>query len=125
MCGSNSSRTRRHWWTGSSGSRAAWPPASLPRLFVDQPLSAGAELILDGGAANYLGTVLRLQAGALVKLFDDRSGEYLAQIVEAAYERHAEADRHLVRPRRSLPGSNGCRSTSVWKCSSTSAGSNT
>jgi 16S rRNA (uracil1498-N3)-methyltransferase len=60
----------------------AWPPASLPRLFVDQGLSAGSELRLEGPPANYLGAVLRLRVGAQVKLFDDRSGEWLAQISE-------------------------------------------
>jgi len=65
----------------------AWPPSSLPRLFVDQPLSEGAFLTLDGAPANYLGNVLRLGPGAEVKLFDDRTGEWLAEIVEAGKKR--------------------------------------
>ena len=56
----------------------AWPPASLPRLYVDQPLAEGAALILDGPQANYLSAVMRLGPGAQVKLFDDRTGEWLA-----------------------------------------------
>ena len=62
----------------------AWPPASLPRLYVAQPLAAGATVTLAGGAANYLANVLRLRAGDRVKLFDDRTGEWLATLADAA-----------------------------------------
>ena len=65
----------------------AWPPSSLPRLFVNRELSAGASLTLEGPPANYLVNVLRLAPGAQVKLFDDLTGEWLAQIAEAARKR--------------------------------------
>ena len=81
----------------------AWPPASLPRLFVDRPLTAGAALTLDGPGANYLVNVLRLQAGARVKLFDDRTGEWLAAIVEASRKRVALKVEERLRPRESVP----------------------
>ena len=60
----------------------AWPPSSLPRLYMDELLSEELRLVLDGPPANYLGNVLRLPSGAQVKLFDDRSGEWLARIDE-------------------------------------------
>ena len=41
----------------------AWPPASTPRLFVNQPLSQGMLLPLEGAQANYLANVMRLKAG--------------------------------------------------------------
>jgi len=81
----------------------AWPPASLPRLFVEPPLSAGAILTLDGGAANYLGAVLRLQGGAQVKLFDDESGEWLAEVVEAGKRKVVLAVITRLRPREPVP----------------------
>ena len=62
----------------------AWPPASTPRLFVDQPLADGATLTLDRAQANYLGNVMRLKAGDPVRLFDDVSGEWLAEVTDAA-----------------------------------------
>ncbi len=65
----------------------AWPPASLPRLYVEQALGQGASLTLDGQQANYLSAVMRLGPGAQVKLFDDRTGEWLAQIAEAGKKR--------------------------------------
>lgn len=58
----------------------AWPPHSTPRLFVDETLSEGRELRIEGGQAHYLLHVMRLKAGAPVKLFDDRTGEYLATV---------------------------------------------
>ena len=36
----------------------AWPPSSLPRLFVPEPLIGDSELGLEGPPAHYLGTVL-------------------------------------------------------------------
>jgi 16S rRNA (uracil1498-N3)-methyltransferase len=61
----------------------AWPPRSTPRLFVDTLLSIDQSVQIDGGAAHYLTAVMRLKADMPVKLFDDKSGEYLAKIVEA------------------------------------------
>jgi 16S rRNA (uracil1498-N3)-methyltransferase len=58
----------------------AWPPHSTPRLFVDELLGEGAEVRIEGGQAHYLLNVMRLKDGAPVKLFDDRSGEYLATV---------------------------------------------
>jgi 16S rRNA (uracil1498-N3)-methyltransferase len=58
----------------------AWPPASLPRLFIDQPLTDGDAVRIEGGQAHYLSAVMRLKTGAQVKLFDDRTGEWLAGI---------------------------------------------
>ena len=61
----------------------SWPPKSTPRLFVDRLLSENDEVDIDGSAAHYMLGVMRLKTGAPVKLFDDRSGEYLATITTA------------------------------------------
>jgi len=55
----------------------AWPPASTPRLYVETELAHGAELRIDGGQAHYLISVMRLKAESPVRLFDDRTGEWL------------------------------------------------
>jgi len=60
----------------------AWPPASTPRLFVDQVLGEGMTLSLNGAQANYLGNVMRLKAGDPVRLFDDKTGEWIAEVVD-------------------------------------------
>lgn len=67
----------------------AWPPKSLPRLFVRQSLSADAAVELNPSQANYLGNVLRLGRGAEVLLFDGSSGEWLARVTETGKKRMA------------------------------------
>ena len=62
----------------------AWPPQSLPRMSIDRELSKGLTVTVDG---TYLGAVLRLGPGDKVKLFDDRTGEWLAEIAEAGKKR--------------------------------------
>lgn len=66
-----------------------WPPKSLPRLFVREPLGEGATVELDRAQANYLGNVMRLGQGAELLLFDGKSGEWLAQVAEAGKKRMA------------------------------------
>jgi 16S rRNA (uracil1498-N3)-methyltransferase len=58
----------------------SWPPHSTPRLFVDPVLAEGVEVQVAGPQAHYLLNVMRLKQGAPVKLFDDRTGEYLATV---------------------------------------------
>lgn len=58
----------------------AWPLNSLPRLFIDELLSVDQVLMIDGPAFHYLCRVMRRNVGDHIKCFDDRSGEYLAQI---------------------------------------------
>jgi 16S rRNA (uracil1498-N3)-methyltransferase len=65
----------------------AWPPKSLPRLFVRTALAEGASVELDAGQANYLGNVMRLSEGADVRLFDGQTGEWLARIMAAGKKR--------------------------------------
>lgn len=65
----------------------AWPPKSLPRLFVRKPLAQWDEVHLDSASAHYLANVLRLKVGAEVLLFDGQSGEWLAKIVVAQKSR--------------------------------------
>ena len=81
----------------------AWPPSSLPRLYVDRLLSDGGSLTLEGPPANYLGNVLRLQPGAQVKLFDDRSGEWLATLGEVGRKRVSLSVEAMLRPREPVP----------------------
>ena len=81
----------------------AWPPASTPRLFVDQPLASGMAITLDGAPANYLGNVMRLKAGDPVRLFDDRTGEWLAEVRDTAKRSITLSLTDQLRPRESVP----------------------
>ncbi|MDB5693210.1 MAG: ribosomal methyltransferase RsmE [Alphaproteobacteria bacterium] len=81
----------------------AWPPASTPRLFVDVTLSEGLALTLDAPQANYLAAVMRLGPGDRVKLFDDRTGEWLAALTEAGRKRVALTVGARLRERETVP----------------------
>lgn len=81
----------------------AWPPKSLPRLFVKTALGEGARVGLDAGQANYLGNVLRLNEGDAVLVFDGRSGEWLARIAEAGKKRMTLAVDRRTRVAETIP----------------------
>ena len=79
----------------------AWPPKSLPRLFVEAPLTTGACVELDAAQANYLGNVMRLKEGGRLLVFDGASGEWLAEVVEAGKKRMTLA---VIEPTRTQEG---------------------
>jgi 16S rRNA (uracil1498-N3)-methyltransferase len=81
----------------------AWPPKSLPRLFVRTGLGEGVRVELDGAQANYLGNVMRLGVGAEVLLFDGASGEWLARVAEAAKKRMALSVERRTREAEQVP----------------------
>jgi 16S rRNA (uracil1498-N3)-methyltransferase len=81
----------------------AWPPKSLPRLFVRTTLGDAVRVELDAGQANYLGTVLRLKEGAELLLFDGRSGEWLARIAEAGRKRITLSVERKTREAETIP----------------------
>jgi 16S rRNA (uracil1498-N3)-methyltransferase len=81
----------------------AWPPKSLTRLFVRQPLSEGADVDLDRAQANYLGNVMRLGQGDELLLFDGHSGEWLARISDAGRKCMALAVERKTREAESVP----------------------
>ncbi|MFZ9395739.1 MAG: 16S rRNA (uracil(1498)-N(3))-methyltransferase [Erythrobacter sp.] len=62
----------------------AWPPRSAPRLFVEERLSDGSMLSLEGSKAHYLSKVMRLRTGDAVILCDNATGEWAARVTETA-----------------------------------------
>ena len=81
----------------------AWPPKSLPRLFVRTPLAEVPAVELNAAQANYLGNVMRLGVGAELLVFDGQSGEWLARIAEAAKKRMTLAVEHRTREPEMIP----------------------
>lgn len=81
----------------------AWPPKSLPRLFVRARLGEGARVDLDASKANYLGNVMRLGEGAELLVFDGSSGEWLARISEAGKKRMALTVARNTREPEAIP----------------------
>ena len=85
----------------------AWPPQSTPRLFVDSELGIGP-IRIDGAPAHYLISVMRLKTGDPVKLFDDRTGEWLA-VAASVNKRDLMLDiTAMLRPREPVPD--------LWLC---------
>lgn len=81
----------------------AWPPKSLPRLYLRQKLSDGVSVELDGPQANYLGNVLRLGSGAELLVFDGESGEWLARISHSGRRRMTVAVEAMTREPEIIP----------------------
>lgn len=81
----------------------AYPPKSLPRLFVRTPLGAGASVELDAAQANYLGNVMRLGVGAEALLFDGTNGEWVARIAEVGKKRMTLIAERTGRPQEKVP----------------------
>lgn len=54
---------------------------SNPRLMIDAALTPNAELQLDEDQARHVGTVLRLEEGDGLRVFNARDGEWAARIV--------------------------------------------
>ena len=81
----------------------AWPPKSLPRLFVRAQLGEGVRVDLDAGQANYLGNVMRLGEEAELLVFDGSSGEWLARISEAGKKRMALTVERRTREPEAIP----------------------
>jgi len=85
----------------------AWPPQSTPRLYVETELAPGP-LRIDGPPAHYLIAVMRLKVGDPVKLFDDRSGEWLG-VAASVGKRDLTLDvTERLRERESVPD--------LWLC---------
>lgn len=81
----------------------AWPPASLPRLFVEQPLAGAGEIAIDGAQAHYLASVMRVKPGDAVALCDDISGEWLGIVDEAARRTVRLRIERQLRARETVP----------------------
>lgn len=60
------------------------PLSTTPRLYVEQPLSVGARIVLPVAASHYLASVMRMAAGDDLRVFDDVGGEFHAVVADAA-----------------------------------------
>ncbi len=55
----------------------------IPRLYIDAPLTPGADVALTPETAHYLLSVLRRETGAPVRVFNAAHGEFDATITQA------------------------------------------
>ena len=80
----------------------------MQRLFVEETLSGGMTLALDGNAAHYLAQVMRLGVGASILLFDNQTGTWRAELVEVTKRRVMAQVAEHVKPREEVPD--------LWLC---------
>jgi 16S rRNA (uracil1498-N3)-methyltransferase len=76
---------------------------SNPRVLVLEALSAGARLRLEADRARHLKTVLRLDAGDAVRVFNGRDGEWRARIETADKRGLALRVEEFLRVARATP----------------------
>ncbi|UTA48237.1 16S rRNA (uracil(1498)-N(3))-methyltransferase [Simiduia sp. 21SJ11W-1] len=55
----------------------------IPRLYVKQPLASGQVVDLDAAASRYIGSVLRMEVGRPLIVFNGEGGEFLATVHSA------------------------------------------
>jgi 16S rRNA (uracil1498-N3)-methyltransferase len=74
-----------------------------PRILIDQRLGEAVTIALDEAHAHHVGTVLRLGAGAVVRVFNARDGEWRARIAEVSKRSINVHVEDFVRPARATP----------------------
>ncbi|MGV2496106.1 16S rRNA (uracil(1498)-N(3))-methyltransferase [Pelagerythrobacter aerophilus] len=88
----------------------AWPPKSTPRLYLEERIETGAAIELDQAQSRYLLGVMRRGDGDVVRVFDDRTGEYLARLATAGGGRCLATVEEKLAPREEVPD--------LWLCAS-------
>jgi len=73
------------------------------RLYVNEALGVGVEIVPDSGQAHYLLNVMRLKAGEELLLFNGRDGEWRAMMAEADKRRCKLRALVQTRPQSSPP----------------------
>jgi 16S rRNA (uracil1498-N3)-methyltransferase len=75
----------------------------IPRLFIEQPLSAGATVAADERALHYLRNVMRRAPGDALVLFNGRDGEFEAEIASLDKRKAEVKVTRLRRAQDSVP----------------------
>ncbi|MCR6646386.1 MAG: RsmE family RNA methyltransferase [Terricaulis sp.] len=74
-----------------------------PRLLIDHPLTAGAEIALTEAQARHVGLVLRLDAGDALRVFNAQDGEWRARVAEKTKRGMRVAIAEKLRAARAAP----------------------
>ncbi|WP_432200765.1 16S rRNA (uracil(1498)-N(3))-methyltransferase [Erythrobacter sp. W53] len=81
----------------------AWPPKSAPRLFVEQELSLGMHVHIEGTQAHYLGKVMRVSEQGTVILCDNLTGEWACLVTEISKRSITLTAHERLREREDVP----------------------
>jgi len=76
---------------------------SKARLYVENDLKAGHEILLVGNLGHYLVNVMRLSGGAYLTLFNGRDGDWLAEIITTGKGKAQIIVRENIAPQRPEP----------------------
>jgi 16S rRNA (uracil1498-N3)-methyltransferase len=74
-----------------------------PRLMIDGALKAGVELALDEAQVRHVGTVLRLDAGDMLRVFNAADGEWRARVAAKTKRGMSVRVEDFIRPARTTP----------------------
>ncbi|MAN73212.1 MAG: 16S rRNA (uracil(1498)-N(3))-methyltransferase [Henriciella sp.] len=77
--------------------------SSVPRLFIDADLAAGAATPVSDNQANYLLRVMRLSEGDEVRVFNGRDGEWLSRLRPESGKRASIVPERQTRPQVETP----------------------
>jgi 16S rRNA (uracil1498-N3)-methyltransferase len=70
------------FWLAVASAPEQLTPMADPRLLIEERLGAGARLELNEAQTRHAGTVLRLDAGDTLRVFNAEDGEWRARISE-------------------------------------------
>jgi len=73
------------------------------RLYVENDLTAGCEILLTGNQGHYLVNVMRLTGGTHLALFNGRDGEWLAEIIKVGKSKASVMVRENLSPQVAEP----------------------
>lgn len=74
-----------------------------PRLLIESPLAASASLALDEAQARHVGTVLRLEVGDTLRVFNASDGEWRARVNAKSKRGMNVTVENLLREARTVP----------------------
>jgi 16S rRNA (uracil1498-N3)-methyltransferase len=77
--------------------------ARVPRVYLDAPLAIGRSIALDETKRHHLGTVLRLDEGAPVALFNGSGAEYAARVARVTRQKMVLTVKAIAHPKRESP----------------------
>ncbi|HVV32050.1 MAG TPA: 16S rRNA (uracil(1498)-N(3))-methyltransferase [Vitreimonas sp.] len=91
------------FWLAVASAPEQLTPMADPRLLIEERLGAGARLELNEAQTRHAGTVLRLDAGDTLRVFNAEDGEWRARISERSKRTMSVRVEDFLRPARATP----------------------
>ena len=91
------------FWLAVASERWQLTSMADPRLLIEQRLGASARLALNEAQTRHVGTVLRLDAGDVLRVFNAEDGEWRARVSEKTKRTMTVRVEDFLRPARAAP----------------------